>query len=130
MIEVKCNGKTYLFNEGSEIQDHLDMTAAEVREDPDPALPAKSGNMLYTHDVAAAILERFEDLLDDKNIRIPCSDMDEESDRGIDENDAAIYGTEYGDLLDGVESDIIEAVETFKSSGTQDYVKYAFSGNR
>lgn len=34
MIEVKCNGKTYLFNEGSEIQDHLDMTAAEVREDP------------------------------------------------------------------------------------------------
>lgn len=129
MIEVKCNGKTYLFDEGSEIQDHLDMTAAEVREEPD-TIPVKPGDMLYTRDIAASILEQFEDLLDDKNIKIPCDDMDEESDRDAEENEASIYGTEYGRLLDGVESDIIEAVETFKSSGAQDYVKYVFSGNR
>lgn len=129
MIEVKCNGKTYLFDEGSEIQDHLDMTAAEVREDPDTVPAASPQNLLHTRDIAASILEQFEDLLDDKNIKIPCGDMDEESDRDAEENEAAIYGTEYGKLLDGVETDIIEAVETFKSSGARDYVKYVFSGN-
>lgn len=129
MIEVKCNGKTYLFEENSEIQDHLDMTAAEVREDPDPTLPAKPGDLLHTRDIAASILEQFEDLLDDKNIKIPCDDMDEESDRDAEENEAAIYGTAYGRLLDSVEADIVEAVETFKSSGARDYVKYVFSGN-
>lgn len=129
MIEVKCNGKTYLFDESSEIQDHLDMTATEVREEPDTIPAANPESLLHTRDIAASILEQFEDLLDGKNIKIPCDDMDEESDRDAEENEAAIYGTEYGRLLDGVEADIVEAVETFKSSGSQDYVKYMFSGN-
>ena len=35
MIEVKCNGRVYLFPEDSGIMDDLDMLAKEVRDDPD-----------------------------------------------------------------------------------------------
>lgn len=35
MIEVKCNGRVYVFDEDSEIEDYLDMHAVEVKDDPD-----------------------------------------------------------------------------------------------
>ena len=35
MIEVKCNGRVYVFDEDSQIEDYLDMHAVEVKDDPD-----------------------------------------------------------------------------------------------
>ena len=46
----------------------------------------------------------FEDLLDEKNIDIPCADSSEEEDRRKNESAARIYGTEYGNLVDRIEA--------------------------
>ena len=45
-----------------------------------------------------AILDVFEDLLDSKEIEIPCEDEREQDERHDGGNDAKIYGTEYGDV--------------------------------
>lgn len=55
-------------------------------------------------DLAFYVVDIFEDLLDEKNIDIPCADSSEEEDRHENENTARIYGTEYGDLIDRVEA--------------------------
>lgn len=132
MIEVKCNGKIYLFDESSEIIDHLDMAAQDVRDDPDDdpvPTPADAGALVHTHDTAALIVEKFEDLLDSKNIEITCSDPDEQAERHQDGNQASLYGTEYSELLDGVESHLVDMLEDFKRSGGQRYIRDVFSGN-
>ena len=49
-------------------------------------------------------MDIFEDLLDEKDIDIPCADSSEEDDRRKNESAARIYGTEYGDLVDRVEA--------------------------
>lgn len=128
MIEVKCNGKIYKFPEGSEIIDQLDMQASEVTDDPDDSpLPAAPGLKVYTHDVAALALERFEDLLDEKDISVPCADADEQAEREDDpDNGARLYGSEYSELLDGIENTIIDAVMDVKRGA--EIVKYEFSG--
>ena len=41
----------------------------------------------------------LKNLLDEKNIEIPCNDPTEEGHRHDDGNDAKIYGTEYFDLV-------------------------------
>ena len=125
MIEVKCNGRIYLFDEGSEIMDQLDMQAAEVRDDPAYAgMPAQKA---YTRDTAALILEKFEDLLTEKGLRVPCSDPDEQAELdGDPDNDARLYGTEYSGLLDEVEADIVELAEKIRSGA--EIVRDEFSG--
>lgn len=55
-----------------------------------------------------AILEVFEELLDSKGIEIPCEDEGEQEERQYVENDAKIYGTEYGKLYDAIEQILSE----------------------
>ena len=45
------------------------------------------------------IVDIFENLLDEKNIEIPCNDPVEEEGRHDGGNDVKIYGTEYFDLV-------------------------------
>lgn len=54
--------------------------------------------------LAISVVEAFEDLLDKKNLEIPCADHCEEEERHDNNNSAKIYGTEYGDLIDRVEA--------------------------
>lgn len=126
MIEVRCNGKVYKFDEGSEITDQLDMQAVEVADDPDdgPRVPAGKA---YARDAAALILEKFEDLLERKGISVPCDDPDEQAELdGDPDNGARLYGTEYSDLLDEVEADIAEFAE--KAAAGAEIVRDEFSG--
>lgn len=58
---------------------------------------------IYTHDEAAIIVEKFEDLLDTHNVRIPSP---EDDDRDPD-NEAKLYGSVYSDLLDEIEALIV-----------------------
>lgn len=53
--------------------------------------------------LAIAIVELFEDLLDDKGIEIPCADEAEQEVRYQDGNTAKLYGMEYWDLVNEVE---------------------------
>ena len=53
---------------------------------------------------AAEIIELFEDLLEKKNITITCADPEEEKDRNNSKFDARIYGTEYWNLADAIET--------------------------
>lgn len=55
-------------------------------------------------ELAASIVETFEDLLAEKDIEIPCSDEEEETVRHVDGNEAKLYGMEYWHLIDEVES--------------------------
>lgn len=66
---------------------------------------------IYTHNIAAEIVELFDDLLVSNGIRVP---SDEDDERGED-NEAALYGTVYGDLLDAVESILADAVQRAKT---------------
>ena len=59
---------------------------------------------------AVDIVEIFEDLLDDKEINVPCEDLGEESERRINESSARVYGSEYGNLIDKIE-DRLEALK-------------------
>lgn len=54
-------------------------------------------------DLAFYVVDIFEDLLDEKDIDIPCADSSEEDDRRENESAARIYGTEYGDLVNRIE---------------------------
>jgi hypothetical protein len=64
-------------------------------------------DMIYTHDEAMLIVEMFEDILIQHNIKIPSPEDDE---RELD-NDAALYGSTYSDLLDSVEDKLIEILK-------------------
>ena len=67
-------------------------------------------NTIYTHDMAMDILEIFENMLDRFDISIPSEDPGEQKER--EENGGArIYGTEYSDLHDEVESLLIATLE-------------------
>ncbi len=54
-------------------------------------------------DLAFSVVDIFEDLLDEKDMKIPCADAHEEEDRHDHENTAKIYGTEYWYLVDRIE---------------------------
>ena len=85
---------------------------------PEAATPEK----IYTHDEAARIIDLFEAVLDRFGIRVP-SPEDAERD---DDNEAKLYGTVYGDLLDGVENALIELLK--RQKGGADVESYVFSG--
>lgn len=127
MIEVKCNGKIYKFSEGSEIIDQLDMQAQDVADDDGYERPVPGEEPVYTHDVAAGIVELFEDLLESKDVSIPCADPDEQAELdGDPDNGARLYGTEYSDLLDNVEARLVEVMERVHAGAG--IVKDVFSG--
>lgn len=50
-----------------------------------------------------AILDVFEDLLDSKEIEIPCKDEQEQKERYDGGNEAKLYGSEYSELYDAIE---------------------------
>lgn len=54
-------------------------------------------------DLAFSVVDIFEDLLDEKDMEIPCADAHEQEDRHAHENTAKIYGTEYWYLVDRIE---------------------------
>lgn len=54
-------------------------------------------------DLAFSVVDIFEDLLDEKDMEIPCADAHEEEDRHDHENTAKIYGTEYWYLVERIE---------------------------
>ncbi len=70
----------------------------ELNEKVHPEQISKSSEL------AASIVEIFEDLLAEKGIEIPCNDGEEEAVRHANGNDAKLYGIEYWHLVDEVES--------------------------
>lgn len=69
---------------------------------------------IYTHDEAAIIVEMFEHILSENNIKVPSPEDDE---READ-NDAKLYGSTYSDLLDNVEDAIIELLNKYDADTT------------
>lgn len=54
--------------------------------------------------ISDMIVEAFEELLDEKDITIPCADEDEEKVRYEEDNTAKLYGMEYWGLVDAIEN--------------------------
>lgn len=79
-------------------------------------------NKIYTHDEAMLIVELFEEVLDRHNIMVP-SPEDEDRDP---EDTVGLYGSTYSDLLDDVESNIIDILR--KHTADTEIVSYEFSG--
>ena len=57
---------------------------------------------MKTMELAASIIDVFEDYLSTIDKVIPCADPDDEGDRAENDNAAAIYGTEYYTLEDTI----------------------------
>lgn len=87
-----------------------------------PELPGAGKEAIYTHDEAALIVEAFENALEKYGVKLPSPEDDE---READ-NDAALYGNTYGDLLDSVEAALIDVLD--RHSGGASIVRYTFSG--
>lgn len=54
-------------------------------------------------ELAARIVDLFDDLLYQKGIEVPCEDADEQAERRGGKNDACLYGMEYWTLVDKIE---------------------------
>ena len=76
---------------------------------------------IYTHDEAADIVDLFEAVLDKYDIYVPSP---EDNERCI-ENGAKLYGSVYSQLLDDVESAVINLV--MKASARPKVIMNVFS---
>lgn len=77
---------------------------------------------IYTRDIAAKIVERFEYILSQYDIHIPSPEDDDR-----DEDDmVGLYGSTYYDLLDDVEGDVIEVINDVREK--IEIIPYTFSG--
>lgn len=54
-------------------------------------------------ELAARIVDLFDDLLYQKGIEVPCEDANEQAERHEGENEACLYGMEYWTLVDKIE---------------------------
>lgn len=54
-------------------------------------------------ELAARIVDLFDDLLYQKGIEVPCEDPDEQAERHEGDNEACLYGMEYWTLVDKIE---------------------------
>lgn len=79
-------------------------------------------NKIFTHDEAMLIVEMFEDVLNKYDIIVPSPEDDDKED----DNETALYGSTYSDLLDGVEEKLIEILRNHKPD--TEVVEYEFSG--
>lgn len=79
---------------------------------------------VYTRDIAAQIVENFENVLDEQDVTLT-SPEDDEKEAG---NAARLYGSAYYDLLDAVESIVIQKLEQTGVSRNK-YITDRFSGN-
>lgn len=78
-------------------------------------------NMIYTHDEASHIVQLFEEVLGNYDIKVPSPEDDERED----DNAATLYGSVYSDLLDDVEFELINLLERAKCS---EIVPFEYSG--
>lgn len=79
---------------------------------------------VFTHDIAAWIVENFESVLDEQDITLTSPEDDEKEP----DNAARLYGSTYCDLLDVTESIVIQILE--QSGVSRDkYITDRFSGN-
>lgn len=81
------------------------------------------GASIYTHDETARIVDLFESLLDKYNIRISSP---EDSERDAD-NEAKLYGSVYGELLNSVEDELIDILHHYSHTNGK-IVMGIFSG--
>lgn len=88
---------------GWSVDSILDMVPPVVMDCPDGFVNF-TGMTGLIPEYAAAIVEVFEGYLDSLNVRIPCESSDEEKERGYGNNDAALYGSEYWEIVDDIEA--------------------------
>ena len=79
---------------------------------------------VYTHDIAARIVECFENVLEEQDITLTSPEDDEKDP----ENAARLYGSTYYDLFDATESIVIQTLEQAGISRDK-YITDQFSGN-
>ena len=79
---------------------------------------------VYTRDIAAQIVENFENVLDEQDITLTSLEDDEKEP----DNAARLYGSAYYDLIDATESIVIQTLEQAVVSRDK-YITDQFSGN-
>lgn len=96
--------------------------AAAIEEIGNEIRMEKMKGRIYTHDEAARIVELFEDVLCEHGVKVP-SPEDDEREPG---NDAALYGSTYSDLMDEVESALVDLLDQHKPGA--EIIRGEFSG--
>ena len=79
--------------------------------------------MINPHDEAPRIVECFDEILCRYGIRVPSPEDDEREE----ENDVALYGSTYGEMLDEVENTLISLLSRAKRG--EEIKSYEYSGN-
>ena len=79
---------------------------------------------VYTRDIAAQIVENFENVLEEQDITLTSPEDDEKEP----DNAARLYGSTYCSLLDVTEAIIIQTLEQVGVSHDK-YITDQFSGN-
>ena len=77
---------------------------------------------IYTRDEAAKIVEMFDDILCENGIKVPSPDDDQRDPN----NDAALYGETYSQLLDMVEYSLIRMLN--RHTMNAEVKRFTFSG--
>lgn len=77
---------------------------------------------IYTHDLATEIVDMFDDMLVAHGIKVPSPEDDDREE----DNEAALYGSTYSDLMDNVEALLIEMLDK-KAEGAE-VISYEYSG--
>lgn len=76
-----------------------------------------SKKIIYTHDIAAGIVDKFEDVLVENNISVPSPDDDDRSD----EDKLGLYGLTYHRLVEEVEAELVELIAKARNSNEDVY---------
>ena len=79
--------------------------------------------MINTHDEATRIVECLDEILRQYGIRVPSPEDDEREE----ENDVALYGSVYGEILDEAEGSLISLL--FRVKLGEEFESYEYSGN-
>ena len=79
-------------------------------------------NPIYTHDEATRIVDIFDNLLANHGIKVPSPEDDDREE----DNEAALYGSTYSDLLDVVEAILVDVAFRIKTGA--EVIPYEYSG--
>lgn len=79
--------------------------------------------MINTHDEATRIVEYFDEILCRYGIHVPSPEDGEREE----DNDAGLYGSTYGEILDEVENTLISLLSRAKQG--EEIKPYEYSGN-
>ena len=77
---------------------------------------------IYTHDEAALIIEKFEDVLSQYDIHIPSPEDDDRDE----DNMVGLYGSTYSELLDSIEEQICSILS--RCNDGEKIIENEFSG--